>query len=59
MKIELTPEEVANIRALIERRIEELGPEIHHTRTLEYREELKKLRDQLQGLAQRLSQAAA
>jgi hypothetical protein len=59
MPIELSQEEVTLLRTLLERRIGELGPEIHHTRTLAYRDELERLREQLTNLQQRLSQAAA
>jgi len=59
MKLELTPEETAIVHDLIEHRLEELGPEIHHTRTSEYKDGLKHFREQLQKLLDRLMQAAA
>ena len=57
MLIELTAEEVDIVRQLVEERIKELGPEIHHTRSNDFREGLKDLRRRLEGLDQRLSTA--
>jgi hypothetical protein len=57
MLTELTPEEMKILRDLVEARIDELGPEIHHCRTREYREELKVLREKLRKLDERLAGA--
>lgn len=54
MTIEFTPEEVGLLHDLVERRVEELGPEIHHTWSSEYKQELRQLRDALQHLLERL-----
>jgi hypothetical protein len=59
MRIELSPEEVEIVLELVSRRIDELGPEIHHTRTDEFREGLKQLLKQLEALQQRLAKPAA
>ena len=58
MKIELTPEEVQTIRDLVEQRIAELGPEIHHTSRRAYRDSLEVLRERLMNMLSRLSPAA-
>ena len=54
MVIELTPEEREVLLALVEREITDLGPEIHHTRTQTYREDLKAQQKALQGLSRHL-----
>ncbi len=58
MNIDLTSEEVQIIRDLVERRIAELGPEIHHTSRRAYRDALEALREQLVSMLERLSHAA-
>mgnify|MGYP001581768178 CR=1 FL=1 len=58
MNIDLTSEEVQIIRDLVERRIAELGPEIHHTSRRAYRDALEALREQLMSMLSRLSPAA-
>ncbi len=58
MNIDLTSEEVQIIRDLVERRIAELGPEIHHTSRRAYRDALEALREQLMSMLERLSPAA-
>jgi hypothetical protein len=54
MTIELTKDELQIVHDLIEQRINNLGPEIHHTRTRDYRAALEKLRAQLSVLQDRL-----
>ncbi len=54
MMIELDNDELEIVRNLIEERLRELGPEIHHTRTADYRDSLKSLRRKLEQLAERL-----
>ncbi len=54
MVVELTPEEREVLLALVEREIGDLGPEIHHTRTQTYREDLKAQQRTLRDLFQRL-----
>ena len=58
MNIDITSEEVQMIRDLVERRIAELGPEIHHTSRRAYRDALEALREQLTSMLKRLSPAA-
>ena len=58
MTIELGSNEIDLVKELVKHRIEELGPEIHHTRTPEYHDDLKKLREKLRTLHERLSKAA-
>jgi Mg2+ and Co2+ transporter CorA len=57
MNIQLTAEEIAILQELIEARIDELGPEIHHTRTPDYRDRLKELRRKLRTVYDRLGDA--
>jgi len=59
MMTNLTPDEMKILRDLVEARLDELGPEIHRTRTRDYREELKVLREKLRRLDERLSTGTA
>lgn len=54
MVIEVNNEELEALRTLVETRIAELGPEIHHTHSREYRRGLQDLRDRLARLDERL-----
>ena len=54
MTLELKPEEAALLAFLVQRELEELGPEIHHTRTSTYRQDLKERKNVLTGLLERL-----
>jgi hypothetical protein len=54
MVIEVTPEEREVLLALVEREITELGPEIRHTRTQTYREDLKTQQRTLKDLSTHL-----
>ena len=54
MIIELTSEEREVLLALVDREITELIPEIRHTRTQTYREDLKAQQKALQGLSRHL-----
>lgn len=54
MTVELTPIEMKLIEDLVENRIEELGPEIHHTDSRDYRRDLERTRDQLIVLQEKL-----
>lgn len=54
MKIELTPEEREVLLALVEREIADLGPEIRHTTTRTYREDLKDQQRTLRTLSEHL-----
>ena len=54
MNIELTREEREVLLALVEREITELIPEIRHTRTQTYREDLKAQQKALQSLSRHL-----
>ncbi len=55
MLIELTAQEREVLETLVARELAELGPEIHHTRARDYREELKTRRRVLEDLLARLS----
>ncbi|MEK6799477.1 MAG: hypothetical protein AABZ12_10960 [Planctomycetota bacterium] len=59
MLIELTSEELQAVCNLVHERIKELGPEIHHTRSREYRAALENLRAKLESLEARLGSVAA
>ncbi len=59
MSTTVTTEELKMLRDLVEARIDELGSEIHHCRTREYREDLKVLREKLRRLDEHLSGVGA
>ena len=59
MTVEMTHDEMSLVRQLIQRRIQELGPEIHHTHRHEYRDGLEHLREQLAALLIRMQPVAA
>lgn len=59
MMLELTHEEMETLRMLIEEKIAELGPEIHHTHARGYRRGLEELRSRLVALGERLTTQAA
>lgn len=54
MILELTSEERDALVSLVQREISDLGPEIRHTMTADYREELKRDRQLLMRLLERL-----
>ncbi len=54
MLLEVTNDERELLAWLLQREIDELGPEIHHTRKREYREGLKAERHVLEALLERL-----
>lgn len=54
MTIDLTPEEREVLLALVEREISDLGPEIRHTKTRTYREDLKDQQRTLRNLFEHL-----
>ncbi len=54
MTVELSPEEREVLLGLVEREIAELAPEIHHTRTRTYREDLKAQQRTLRDLLDHL-----
>ena len=54
MHIELSTEERDMLVRLIEREIHELGPEIRHTQTSSYRDDLKGDKQALRKLLERL-----
>lgn len=58
MTIELSPEEVEVLQKLLEHEIDELNPEIRHTRTAGFREELKDYREVLRRLHERIATGA-
>ena len=55
MQIEVSLEELKLLRELVDREITNLSPEIHHTRTPNYRDGLKAHRDELQELRDHLT----
>jgi hypothetical protein len=59
MMLELTANERDILVSLVSRELAEIGPEIHHTRTREYREELKVQRQVMEQLLDHLRPAAA
>ncbi|MCG3129059.1 MAG: hypothetical protein CHACPFDD_03968 [Phycisphaerae bacterium] len=56
-RMRFSDEELAILRELVDLRLDELGPEIHHTRTPDYHEDLKQYRDALKRLRERLAGA--
>lgn len=58
MMIELSREDLAILKTLVKERINELGPEIRHTRTPEFHDDLKSLRATLRRLYEQLESAA-
>ncbi|HVP12924.1 MAG TPA: hypothetical protein VMV94_17250 [Phycisphaerae bacterium] len=57
MTIDLTSDQLSIVRDLLEERIADLGPEIHHARTPEYHQTLKSLRETLMQLDAKLGAA--
>ena len=57
MNVQLTPEQRDFLLALVDQELMEIGPELHHTRTSDYREGLKGRRSLLAGLRQALAGA--
>ncbi|QDV90361.1 hypothetical protein RAS2_14400 [Phycisphaerae bacterium RAS2] len=58
MMIELNREDLAILKTLVKERINELGPEIRHTRTPAFHDDLKSLRATLRRLFEQLESAA-
>lgn len=54
MLIEFDERDVELLKELIEWRLRDIGPEIHHTRLAEYRERLKNTRVRLEAIDERL-----
>ena len=59
MKIEVSPEQRDILKHLLEREIAETGPELRHTRTSEYHDELKVYERKLLALIERVESAEA
>jgi hypothetical protein len=57
MTVQLTPEQRDVLLELVNREMLEIGPEIHHTWTRDYREGLKEQRQTLQSLRDMLAAA--
>lgn len=55
MLLELNEEEQQVFIELLDREIQDLGPEIHHTQTSSYRDELRARKELLARLRDRLS----
>lgn len=58
MQLELTTEEVELLRQLVSEAAAELGPEIRHTWSRDYRKELEARREKLWSLQARLRELA-
>lgn len=59
MNAEFTHEELTLLRELVEVRLAQLGPEIHHTDHRAYRDGLKTMREKLERVLEHLSSVAA
>jgi hypothetical protein len=59
MTIELTKNECQVLEQLLDAAIRDLGPEIRHTMTSDYKEDLKTHKRVLQGIYERLCAANA
>ena len=59
MVIELNQEEFDIVKGLVEARVRELGPEIHHTHARDFRDSLERMREVLVQLLARISKVAA
>jgi hypothetical protein len=57
--LELEPDQLELLRELLERELRKLGPEIRHTRTRAFRDELKRRYDQVVALCERLDHVVA
>jgi len=55
MLLEIDDLQRDTLAALVRRELDELGPEIHHTRTRSYRKDLKDEREVLEHLLDRLA----
>ena len=58
MSPEFTAEEAELLRTLVEERLAELGPEIHHTDKRSYRAGLVKMQEKLRKILEHLSPSA-
>ncbi|MBK9128012.1 MAG: hypothetical protein IPM13_09445 [Phycisphaerales bacterium] len=56
MTLELSPEEVEVLRKVLEREIAEVGPELRHTATSTYHDELKHYKEVLIHISKRLAE---
>jgi len=59
MRIDLTADELRVLPDILEAQITDLGPEIHHTRTADYHDSLKVLREKLKTIDRELSEASS
>lgn len=57
MLVQLTPQQRDVLVQLVDEALEELGPEIHHTMTRTYKDDLKERRRDLHALREVLSSA--
>ena len=55
MLVQITPEQRDLLLTLLDEAVEELAPEIHHTRSAEYKETLKTRRNQLTAAREALA----
>ena len=54
MVLELSPEECGVLASLVQEELNDIGPEIRHTQTSEYRDDLKSRKELLVRLLNRL-----
>jgi hypothetical protein len=59
MTLELTPRDGELLREILEHELRKLGPEIRHTDSRAFREELKRRYDELESLRERLEPAGS
>lgn len=54
MEMRLSLPDVELLRELLDQAVRDLGPEIHHTQSRNYRSQLEQRRERLSGLLERL-----
>lgn len=59
MMLELNPEEIECLKRVLKQEISEIGPELRHTETSTYHDELKHYKEVLQRVMRRLEQTPA
>ena len=59
MNLELNADEAEILREVVAQSVREIGPEIHHTRSRQYRDQLEQRRETLGRLLERLEGATA
>ncbi len=59
MPIELSPEEISELRQVLKDRLGELSEEIHHADVTDFRSQLKNRKSLLQGILEKLERVPA